>query len=566
MELGQDDDATESERATGLEAMGPVAGRRLCWTLSLNLVAFGAHLCACGCFVYLPPLLRRAEFSEQARAAVLGLGPLLCVLGVPLVGSWSDACTSRLGRRRPFLLGIGALLALSLAGVAYGESLRNVMGANAHRAILATSTVLLDFASQALLNPCQALVCDLVPDVDFGFAVYSFALSLGGVLGYLLSGLDWTNTALGQAGQERAVFLLLLSVFTACLALNLLVAGEKPAARTDEYVVLSQANDHDVLVERPMDRLLVVGACDANGGLCSTPEVPVRKKSQESPGRHPNGLVQHLRKTHWHKMSTKDVVRTALSAALLFVCNAFCNVFITFPSWLASCLRLDVLTSVPGPLRTLFVFQLLAWMAVMSHYVYFTDFTGEVLFHGRPEQTASPADKLLYDRGVRAGSWGLLVHCVASSVYSLCFQWRLTARLGQRVGLYTAMGSFALALPGLLLFTNVGALLTLSAVTGLASAALDSIPYVLACFYCANKQDYFQGAKHQPGVGQCLAVLDTAEYLAQVLLSMFMGYTIYATGTVASYVCVSTLCAVAACYACSRVACPPRTKNVELYP
>ncbi|EEC20085.1 sucrose transport protein, putative, partial [Ixodes scapularis] len=440
------------------------------------------------------------------------LGPLLCVLGVPLVGAWSDACTSRLGRRRPFLLGIGALLALSLAGVAYGESLRNVMGANAHRAILATSTVLLDFASQALLNPCQALVCDLVPDVDFGFAVYSFALSLGGVLGYLLSGLDWTNTALGQAGQERAVFLLLLSVFTACLALNLL-------------------------------------------------------KSQESPGRHPNGLVQHLRKTHWHKMSTKDVVRTALSAALLFVCNAFCNVFITFPSWLASCLRLDVLTSVPGPLRTLFVFQLLAWMAVMSHYVYFTDFAGEVLFHGRPEQTASLADRLLYDRGVRAGSWGLLVNCVACELY---YSQKRSPAFSVSA-LYTAMGSFALAMPGLLLFTNVGALLTLSAVTGLASAALDSIPYSLirrreAEDSSLRLEDYFQGAKHQPGVGQCLAVLDTAEYLAQVLLSMFMGYTIYATGTVASYVCVSTLCAVAACYACSRVACPPRTKNVGLYP
>ncbi|CAN7999025.1 unnamed protein product [Ixodes hexagonus] len=540
--------------------MVPAAGRRLCWTLGLNLVAFGAHLCACGCFVYLPPLLRRAGFSEQARAAVLGLGPLLCVLGVPLVGAWSDACTSRLGRRRPFLLGIGALLALSLAGVAYGESLRNVMGAGAHRTILATSTVLLDFASQALLNPCQALVCDLVPDVDFGFAVYSFALSLGGVLGYLLSALDWTDTALGHAGQERAVFLLLLAVFMACLALNFLVANEKPVSRTDEYVVLRQADDH--LTDRQVDLSSVVSACDANGGVCSTPDVIIRNSSQEIAGRRPSGLVEHLRATRWHKMGPTDVLRTAYSAVMLVVCNAFCNVFITFPAWLASCLRLDVLTSVPGALRTLFVFQLLAWMAVMSHYVYFTDFTGEVLFHGRPEQTASAADRLLYDRGVRAGSWGLLVNCVASSVYSLCFQWRLTARLGQRVGLYTGMGSFALAMPGLLLFTNVGALLTLSAVTGLASAALDSIPYALACFYCANKQDYFQGSKHQPGVGQCLAVLDTAEYLAQVLLSMFMGYTIYATGTVASYVCVSALCAAAACYACSRVACPPRTKKV----
>lgn len=538
-------------------AMSSRSWRQLPWTVGINLVAFGAHLCACGCFVYLPPMLRKAGFSEKSRGVILGLGPILCILGVPLVGAWSDRCRSPLGRRRPFLLGLGALLALALAAIAFVDL---IPASAAHGHVLAAATVVLDFATQALLNPTQSLLYDLVADVDYGFSVYSFTLSLGGLFGYLLSALDWTGTVLGNAGQERAVFLLMLVALTTCLAVTFVLAKEKPLPPVKATGAVANG---DAVRPPPPCALVILDkapqggvagsclpvVCNGNGATVGEPGTPSHNHSPL------NGAGVFIT---WHhvgsskvKASPAKVLRALSSALLVLVCEAFCHVFVVIPARAA-----HYLLRIPSSLRRLFLFQLLSWMALFAHYIYFTDFTGEVVYHGRPEETASNDDRSRYDRGVRAGSWGLLVNCIASSVYSLTIQWRVTTRFGQRFGLLLGMGTFAIAMGGLLVFTDLASMISLSALTGIAAAALDSIPYALACLYCENSQEYFKGSRYTPGVGQCLALLATAEYLSQVILTFLMGYIFSATHTVASYVAVAVVCALASCYASTFVVCP----------
>lgn len=538
---------------TAASAMSSRSWRQLPWTVGINLVAFGAHLCACGCFVYIPPMLRKAGFSEQARGLILSVGPFLCILGVPVVGSWSDRCRCRLGRRRPFLLGLGALLAVALASIAFVDVL---FGSAAHGPVLAAATVVLDFATQAMLNPTQSLLYDLVADIDYGFSVYSFTLSLGGLFGYLLSAVDWTGTALGYAGQERAVFLLMLVALGTCLAVTFVLAKEKPLVSAKENGVANgdPARPLPFCTLVVLDKSSVANGnsthvdCNGNGPKAAEQGTPSHDHNSSRTGLIgwnqglPNGKA---------KDSPVELLRSFSSGVLLIACETFCRVFILLPARaVASVLR------VPSSLRRLFLFQLLAWMALMAHYVYFTDFTGEVVYHGRPEESASNDDRTRYDRGVRAGSWGLLVNCIASSLYSLCVQWRVTEHLGQRFGLLLGMGTFAIAMSGLLVFNDLASMLTLSAMTGVAAAALDSIPYVLACLYCEHSQEYFKGSRYIPGIGQCLALLATAEYLSQVLLTLFMGYIFSATHTVASYVAVAVACALASCYAATFIMCP----------
>lgn len=538
---------------TVASAMSSRSWRQLPWTVGINLVAFGAHLCACGCFVYLPPMLRKAGFSEQARGLILSVGPLLCILGVPVVGAWSDRCRSRLGRRRPFLLGLGALLAAALASIAFVDVL---FGQAAHGPVLAAATVVLDFATQAMLNPSQSLLYDLVADIDYGFSVYSFTLSLGGLFGYLLSAVDWTGTALGYAGQERAVFLLMLVALGSCLAVTLVLAKEKPLVSAKENGVANEDPARPlpfctlVVLDKPSVANGSITHVDCNGNGPMTTEAATPSKEH---GSSRTGMISwnHSYPAGKAKDSPVELLRSFFSGVLFLACETFCRVFVVLPARaLASVLR------VPRSLRRLFLFQLLAWMALMAHYVYFTDFTGEVVYHGRPEGSASNDDRTRYDRGVRAGSWGLLVNCIASSLYSLCIQWRVTEHLGQRFGLLLGMGTFSVAMCGLLVFTDLASMLTLSAMTGIAAAALDSIPYALACLYCEHSQEYFKGSRYIPGVGQCLALLATAEYLSQVLLTLFMGYIFSATHTVASYVVVAVVCSLAACYAATFVMCP----------
>ena len=61
--------------------------------------------------------------------------------------------------------------------------------------ILAVGVVLLDYASQAAINPCEALMSDIMANQtemseETGFSFYSGMLSVGSCIGYLLTGMD----------------------------------------------------------------------------------------------------------------------------------------------------------------------------------------------------------------------------------------------------------------------------------------------------------------------------------------------------------------------------------------
>ena len=49
--------------------------------------------------------------------------PLVALFTVPVIGHWSDICTSRWGRRRPFIFGLSLFLILSLVLLCIGQNL-----------------------------------------------------------------------------------------------------------------------------------------------------------------------------------------------------------------------------------------------------------------------------------------------------------------------------------------------------------------------------------------------------------------------------------------------------------
>ena len=65
--------------------------------------------------------------------------------------------------------------------------------------VVSFAVILLDYASQATINPCESLMADILKsasNANTGFMIYSAMLSLGSCVGYLLSALDWST--LGQ--------------------------------------------------------------------------------------------------------------------------------------------------------------------------------------------------------------------------------------------------------------------------------------------------------------------------------------------------------------------------------
>src|SRR6476469_1637668 len=81
-----------------------LAGVQFTWTVEL---AYGT------------PFLASLGLSSTVTALVWMAGPLSGLLIQPLVGILSDGYQSKWGRRRPFMLGGGVVVILSIALIAY---------------------------------------------------------------------------------------------------------------------------------------------------------------------------------------------------------------------------------------------------------------------------------------------------------------------------------------------------------------------------------------------------------------------------------------------------------------
>uniref|UniRef100_A0A480LKA6 Solute carrier family 45 member 3 n=1 Tax=Sus scrofa TaxID=9823 RepID=A0A480LKA6_PIG len=202
--------------------------------LLVNLLTFGLEVCLAAGITYVPPLLLEVGVEEKFMTMVLGIGPVLGLVSVPLLGSASDHWRGRYGRRRPFIwaLSLGVLLSLFLiprAGRLAGLLCPDTRPLEL--ALLILGVGLLDFCGQVCFTPLEALLSDLFRDPDHcrqAFSVYAFMISLGGCLGYLLPAIDWDASALAPylGTQEECLFGLLSLIFLTCVTATLFVAEE----------------------------------------------------------------------------------------------------------------------------------------------------------------------------------------------------------------------------------------------------------------------------------------------------------------------------------------------------
>ncbi|CAD5121067.1 unnamed protein product [Dimorphilus gyrociliatus] len=447
----------------------------------LNSVVCGLEFCASAAFTYIPPLLLKSGLEERQMSIVLGIGPLMGLFLVPVIGKSSDACHSRYGRRRPFILGLGFLLIFSLFFIAFTDNILNLFvvsdetGERLGIALLIIGAVLLDFTSQVCLTPCEALLSDALSQTgtsqERGFMIYSIMISVGGCVGYLVAAVNWTDsiwsTILGK--QETAVFSLLIFLFSICLCCTLMTVQEVP----------DETNRVESFNNREYPKIL---------------NISIRSilKLFSEPIRAVIGL--------WKSVLPSSIVLRRLSLAHFF-----------------------------------------SWSALMAFNLFYTDFMGQAVYGGNPNAPEDSNERALYDEGIRMGSWGLLLHCITSAVYASFIE-KITTKAGNKKTYLAGILSFIICMLVMLLFRNIVIVLLSAAFTGFAYATLTTVPYTLVNTYHSSKQIFFAdvGGSTPRGIGADLATLDSAYFLSQVMLSLLMGNIVYMTGTVFAYL----LCAV----------------------
>ncbi|XP_029539256.1 solute carrier family 45 member 3-like isoform X1 [Oncorhynchus nerka] len=423
---------------------------RVCQLLLVNALTCGLEVCMAAGTFYIPPLLLQAGMEERYMTMVLGVGPVLGLIFVPMIGSYSDSWRGRFGRRRPFiwLLCVGVLLGLQvlpqashLAALLYPQRPRWLEGI-----LLVGAACLLEFSGQACFTPLEALISDQFPGEEESrraFSVYSLMISLGGCLGYLLPALDWSHapTAAYLGGQEAFIYALITLIFLTCLLSTVFISEDR-----------------------------------WTGGEGTRKGVSV--SSTLSPSHWWSRYCGHP------LLSRTQCVRMAVGWCVSLCVSALPRVY-------------GVCMSLPAVIRRLFVAELFSWMALMSFMLFYTDFMGVGLYRGVPNATPGTQERLRYDEGVRMASVGLFLQCLISVVCSILME-RWMVLLGTRAVYVSSVILLALATAVMSFSKSVVMVTVMAAATGYTFCVLQVLPYTLLCLYHSDKRVFFSSSKSRP--------------------------------------------------------------------
>ncbi|XP_057489819.1 sucrose transport protein SUC8-like [Actinidia eriantha] len=122
-------------------------------------------------------------------------GPISGLLVQPTVGYYSDRCTSKFGRRRPFIVAGAALVALAVVLIGWAADMGRALGDSPEKKTKPRAVVffvigfwILDVANNTLQGPCRAFLADLSGNnhskMSAANAFFAFFMAVGNVLGY----------------------------------------------------------------------------------------------------------------------------------------------------------------------------------------------------------------------------------------------------------------------------------------------------------------------------------------------------------------------------------------------
>ncbi|NXS83859.1 S45A3 protein, partial [Erpornis zantholeuca] len=437
--------------------------------LLVNSLTFGLEVCLAAGITYVPPLLLEVGVEEKFMTMVLGIGPVLGLVFVPLIGSASDHWHSSYGRRRPFIwvLCLGVLLSLFL--IPHASSLASLCALNPRPleiAFLILGIGLLDFCGQVCFTPLEALLSDLFQEPDNcrqAFSMYAFMISLGGCIGYLLPAIDWAFLAPYLGGQESCLFSLLALIFLGCALATLFVTEEAAQGDLLDGAALKDTSPKPSL---PCCCCCCCCCCQPARGSCL---LQARQ------------ALQALRN---------------LCALLPRLHGLYCRI--------------------PRVIRRLFVAELCSWMALMTFTLFYTDFVGEGLYHGVPRAKPGTEARRHYDEGVRMGSLGLFLQCITSIFFSTIMD-RLVKHFGTRAVYLASVVFFPGAAFVMCLSRSVTVVTISAALTGFTFSALQILPYTLASLYHHDKQVFLH--KYKRKEEEDAALLDKKSAFSKGLLS-----------------------------------------------
>eukprot|EP00058_Branchiostoma_floridae_P007118 XP_002592606.1 hypothetical protein BRAFLDRAFT_286919 [Branchiostoma floridae] len=467
-------------------------GREFCYALEAALVL---------------PVLMTIGMPRELYSIVWLIPPVFGFIFVPLIGSVSDHCRCRWGRRRPFILALGLTIILGFALFLNGDFLvKHVVSTSPKRAdretmrtaMLAVSmfgAMLFDFAADFIESPIKAYLLDNCVESDRrrGLDMQGVLSGLGGFLGYATGAIDWIKLGIPPGTEYHLIFGISCFVFCICLLLN----------------------------------------------LCSIREVPLdelRENNLENKDQSDDGYGSIAHSEEGKSDTEEDSDNTQLAQRL------------SITAYLRSILRM------PKELACLCVSNFLGWAAFLCVMLFFTDFMGRGVYRGNPSAALDSPDRNLYEQGVMIGCWGLTINAASCALYSMSLG-RILDHVSYRTMYIFGYLAFASGIGSMAIIAQLTEarweIIFLCPVMGIMYGTLNNIPYKLISRYHTSETYIRCGVdgSERRGMGIDCALVSSQNQLSQIVIGASLGSIVAAVGSVVSVTVCSSVLAFTACIA-----------------
>lgn len=362
---------------------------------------------------------------------VWALSPLLGFFLSPILGSISDRCGSRFGRRRPIIaiLAVGLIMGLILApwgrdigkflGDVGGVTLANLTnddpsnfeyrtvnvteGAGFFWAILFTvlGTLLLDFNADNCQTPSRAYLLDVCVPEEHAHALSTFTImaGVGGCMGYALGAINWDQTIFANiiGDNIKTVFTLVTLIFFCTMLFTITSFREIPLRLMESDEMLRPVTQ--IAIKKEKERLKAI----ENGTVPTTTTASyVTEITQSGSTRNDEMPSSSHVPSSSHELSSISISSSDDE-------EDDQDESITLMMYLKSIIFM------PKSLRILCLTNLLSWMGHIVYCLYFTDFVGEVVFNGDP---AAPSDSPEYEVSLHLTRFNMLLNFLLSALRS----------------------------------------------------------------------------------------------------------------------------------------------------
>lgn len=479
------------------------AGVQFGWALQLSL---------------LTPYVQTLGIGHAFSSFIWLCGPITGLVVQPCVGIWSDKCTSKYGRRRPFILAGSLMISVAVIIIGFSADIGYLLGDTKEhcstfkgtRARAAFVFVLgfwmLDLANNTVQGPARALLADLSgPDErNAANAIFATWMAIGNILGFSsgASG-NWhrwfpfltTRACCEACGNLKAAFLVAVVFLAFCTLVTLYFAKEVPLnANASQHL-----SDSAPLLDDPQGISIDFSKSNPNGN--SSPAYTMNGESID------NKRMNHQEPRNEEKGQDFNDAPGAVMVKLL-----------------------TSLRHLPHAMHSVLIVTTLTWLSWFPFFLFDTDWMGREVYHGDP--TGDATEVAAYDQGVREGAFGLLLNSVVLLVGSFLIE-PMCRKMGTRLVwavsdfiVFACMASTAMiSLVSLRSYSQgvqhmIGnsstkiAALVVFAILGFPLAITYSVPYSVTAALTADSGG---------GQGLAIGVLNLAIVIPQMIVSLGAG-------------------------------------------